>query len=996
MPGGPSCSTSVLKVLNYNVCSAVRSGRLEQICNVTKSHVLFLTGLRWKVLPDRPYQLVRLRNHWGIVFGWKTGPFTNKCAGCGVFFDRRFRPKDIVKVDHCANAMGRAGLVRLVNGRCDLSCMPTYSPPPPSKGSTMQAVVKGTKIVYDWLQTKVDQVPARSLPIIAGDFNTEVGLCPDGVPWEHGTGSFNLGKGSVAGQALASWIDSAEHYSTGRALAVIDTFFPQAGPTFFGDQGCSAIDHFILPHAWLCKVRDVFVAWKYGRTLQLIPDNKTRDHVPIIMIIEYVLEFSVAPSDSPRWCREKLAKCLQYGVGRIEFLRDLVAAYETHKHEFVACRDDPAPDSHWSIWMEVLTEVGLKHFSADRKPYQDDFYLDLHKQRIQLLGELGRVRTSLSRRRIMPPRDTWTWQHFKLHQIQKQLRSLRRVSCAHHRQCLLNDLAAARASNMKAEVQKLCRLIAGTLIGVQKRKLFHVPSTKPSTDELVTSATAPATTGGLSGTIVNYLEESIKFIEDFPDLPPVDMNIKKLAKDDLFWTIRRMQRGPKRKASPSWSCPTELILCAVAPHHCSVRYDVKSGVGAEQLGDDISKFCEFKAELFQIHVHVLRCEHTPCIGNLSRGFFVDKSNGLPGLQGQRLLHLYCSYWRNYFGAVLARGIRNTTHNWPHWFHGYLPGRRREGAMLTQRAIQWKSDFAGLSTLNDLRDMKNAFACTVPHVRSETVRELIEPTHVNIFMNRVQNSAVELVAHDDKVVCVVPQTGNVIGSAEGPIFFSCSFQESLTAWVNDIDEIVAPILVRHPAGTMCRGDIVCFADDTFAKRVVSQFRDIDEIGEFMARDDSIFNEHMSRGGWIQNKAKRDIVPCLRPRVRNKQLVPIAKQHGCHGAIVPRARHLGGQFIWNGACTQELNLRLRACTVGFKELGSFWHSTASFNIKRLLFIGKVFEPAIAGLTSYALSPAQYGKLDTKICKYLRVLMKGRAHCVRIDGSHVQMSNLDLLRK
>eukprot|EP00972_Heterocapsa_arctica_P043707 6452076-Heterocapsa_arctica.AAC.1 len=55
-------------------------------------------------------------------------------------------------------------------------------------------------------------------------------------------------------------------------------------------------------------------------------------------------------------------------------------------------------------------------------------------------------------------------------------------------------------------------------------------------------------------------------------------------------------------------------------------------------------------ELQKVHYHVWRAGRVPLIANRSRSFFIDKGTGAPGLTGQRLLHLFCAYWRNYYGA----------------------------------------------------------------------------------------------------------------------------------------------------------------------------------------------------------------------------------------------------------------------------------------------------------------------------------------------------------
>ena len=44
---------------------------------------------------------------------------------------------------------------------------------------------------------------------------------------------------------------------------------------------------------------------------------------------------------------------------------------------------------------------------------------------------------------------------------------------------------------------------------------------------------------------------------------------------------------------------------------------------------------------------------TPTIANLSAGHVLRKHNGKEGLTVLRLIHLFCIWWRNVFGALLA-------------------------------------------------------------------------------------------------------------------------------------------------------------------------------------------------------------------------------------------------------------------------------------------------------------------------------------------------------
>ena len=117
---------------------------------------------------------------------------------------------------------------------------------------------------------------------------------------------------------------------------------------------------------------------------------------------------------------------------------------------------------------------------------------------------------------------------------------------------------------------------------------------------------------------------------------------------------------------------------AIDPGFVSKGLDMMAGVGSAKLSE-IARACKTcREEFIELHVHVRRCGYVPCQGNLSKGFFLDKGTGAPGLAGQRLLHVYCAYWRSFFGSLVVKGLAQSKHEWPPWCDAYLPHRRREG------------------------------------------------------------------------------------------------------------------------------------------------------------------------------------------------------------------------------------------------------------------------------------------------------------------------------
>ena len=103
-------------------------------------------------------------------------------------------------------------------------------------------------------------------------------------------------------------------------------------------------------------------------------------------------------------------------------------------------------------------------------------------------------------------------------------------------------------------------------------------------------------------------------------------------------------------------------------------------------------------------------------------------------------------------------------------------------MIVQRAVEARLSDKRTSTINFLRDQRNEFACTSPAERETTMEEVttsdskgnehftdrLLPGHRNWFRQRYLNNVVELQGHNGSTH-VMPRTGHIIGSAEGPLF-----------------------------------------------------------------------------------------------------------------------------------------------------------------------------------------------------------------------------------
>ena len=392
-----------------------------------------------------------------------------------------------------------------------------YPPPQAQTGDEHPVKVKGAVTTIDWMRRAANSAVHRSTPIVAGDFNTRLGcdldLSEASVPWEFGVGQHHTGTPGPAGLRVREWLEEKQ-------MCVVNTYFPEAGPTYFGMTGRpSVLDYFMIPTTLLPAVKFCKVAWKTGRALQLIPSGSPRDHMPLLMGVDYELRSPPPGEKSLQWDKDRLAIFLQSGKGREVFLQDLQGEFEQQAPKLEELSQHMAPDEHWQHWMKCVREVGERHFAVHARAGDELGRTALQEGRLGLQEGLSVARLRLTPAgfrgvvsALQPGQElgerveetTWTALRYRVCNLQKQIRTLKRRSDAERKTALVNDLYSELRAGRKAEVQKLARLIAGRGIGVKTRMYNHLPAIRPSAAELRESATSPAQVGGLSGAEVDY------------------------------------------------------------------------------------------------------------------------------------------------------------------------------------------------------------------------------------------------------------------------------------------------------------------------------------------------------------------------------------------------------------------------------------------------------------------------------------------------------------
>jgi hypothetical protein len=119
--------------------------------------------------------------------------------------------------------------------------------------------------------------------------------------------------------------------------------------------------------------------------------------------------------------------------------------------------------------------------------------------------------------------------------------------------------------------------------------------------------------------VVDAEEELEKWKREAVPLLVRDMNIVRNANTDMWQTVWALKRAAKRKATPEWSCPVELLLCALAPKYCSVGEKSVAGVGAQNLsGLRDEQYLACYHELNEIMIHAHRSQYVPVAANQTK------------------------------------------------------------------------------------------------------------------------------------------------------------------------------------------------------------------------------------------------------------------------------------------------------------------------------------------------------------------------------------------
>ena len=229
--------------------------------------------------------------------------------------------------------------------------------------------------------------------------------------------------------------------------------------------------------------------------------------------------------------------------------------------------------------------------------------------------------------------------------------------------------------------------------------------------------------------------------------------------NDFKETTMLMRRMPKGRAAPSWSLPTELFLMLLGPMR-GVKEDKQAGLGHECVELKTHVFRERMKSILSV---TRRAGVTPLAAHRSSPCLLRKKYGVGGgTTSTRMIHLLCHFWRAFYRNLKCRGRKWSP---PPQLHGFVKGRRGEGAMATQMVLSARLRKLDKSHMRVFFDGTNAPASTSREVLIEQVDDLLLEEDRGLMGERRANSMIYMdLQGEDRPLRVVPKCGALMGDS----------------------------------------------------------------------------------------------------------------------------------------------------------------------------------------------------------------------------------------
>lgn len=573
----------------------------------------------------------------------------------------------------------------------------------------------------------------------------------------------------------------------------------------------------------------------------------------------------------------------------------------------------------------------------------------------------------------------------KLRQADCLVRRLRRRDDAARTALLLEELDDAKKRHDHSLCWRLSRLLSGKSIGPKKR-LFCVPGVSLEKTDWEQYLRQPGCLGGCAAS------HEVDFAPASPNREVAEAS--RLARGD-FSLLRKSFRVCKlRKAPPPWSPPDGIWRCLFFPD--KYRLPKYRGIGYHVPELQTPKFHNIVQCLC---VAIRRSHSTPITWHRSGAFVLGKNNGKEGCAAQRLLHSLDTLGKHFYAAVWRRA---KIHVHRDYACAYLPGRRREQAILTQSLLAHRLRLAKISFCMELEDATNAFASvTHPRLRRFLYANCDDDFVINILLQRLAQATLVLKCADGELTLHIG-SGTLPGDAIACWWFLGVYHSAIDQFCETSGERIClhcPWLARaivppcegkqwfceHVTAVAAAGidvSLSSFADD------IAKTRMIYGVGNLVRTSimQSVFlSGALNDIGVSSNASKRELLVHFGGQGSQamSRSVHGSKVHRFPGKLALHAKYLGVRLQQNGKFDVECKARCQAAQAGFYALGSFWRRSRDLNWKSSVFSNMVCGAATSGLAAVCLNKQMERSIDATVAQLARKALAGAA--CDMTGSH-----------
>ena len=379
-----------MRIVSYNCMSAVEASRIQDFTeHLQIAQVLCLQGTRFRI--NSPYIGCRHDNFFAIWWGYGRGTHTSRSTGCSTCINNRFRKeRDIAGIFFPPKTLsGRGGAVRLRHCAADVVVMNLFFPSRVVSGKGVQLYKTAVDEPQHWAREAPFLTKARSSIFVCLDLNDKLGLPAPGEA-SQAVGLLALGDEGYAAQGFRRLLNEFD-------LAAFNTW-SGGQATYFGfNQRESRIDFVCGPRQKLPLCKNVPVLMMQGRKLQTVNSSSKFDHYPVMLNVEYRLEFSSIVQDQhTAWDRDTpVAAAISKTASREGFLAAGEQMCLEKKAEWMKLEAGDSVDLAWESFIDDLKKVALTFFENNK-----DSTCDLRKLRREirtLLRERAELRLALGR-----------------------------------------------------------------------------------------------------------------------------------------------------------------------------------------------------------------------------------------------------------------------------------------------------------------------------------------------------------------------------------------------------------------------------------------------------------------------------------------------------------------------------------------------------------------------------------------------------------------------